>query len=104
MSWICHTNSHNSAGVNTLLTWTLGALTLLLVLWLRIIPRLELSRAKHRSLDGHSRWARRLARLVPFYEYDAARFFSVDGAPEEVAARRRGTSELGVAGAAGEAA
>ncbi len=52
--------------------------------------RLDLSRAKHRSLAGHSRLARRIARLVPFYEYDEARFFSSDDAPEEIAARRRG--------------
>ncbi|MGH8478585.1 MAG: aminotransferase class III-fold pyridoxal phosphate-dependent enzyme [Gammaproteobacteria bacterium] len=51
--------------------------------------RLDLSRAKHRSLAGHSRLARRIARLVPFYEYDEARFFSSDDAPEEIAARRR---------------
>ncbi|MGH2822824.1 MAG: aminotransferase class III-fold pyridoxal phosphate-dependent enzyme [Thermoleophilaceae bacterium] len=51
--------------------------------------RLALSRAKHRSLAGHSRLAWRIARLVPFYEYDEARFFSSDDAPEEIAARRR---------------
>ena len=37
--------------------------------------RLELSRAKHRSLAGHARMARRLAGFVPFYEYDEDRFF-----------------------------
>src|SRR5262249_15290081 len=47
------------------------------------------SRAKHRSLAGHSRLARRVARLVPFYEYDEARFFSSDDAPAEIVARRR---------------
>jgi glutamate-1-semialdehyde 2,1-aminomutase len=50
--------------------------------------RLDLSQAKHRSLAGHARIARRLAALVPFYDYDAARFFSADGAPAEIAARR----------------
>ena len=53
------------------------------------LRRLELSRAKHRSLAGHSRLARRVAGLVPFYEYDETRFFSSDDAPEEIAARRR---------------
>ena len=53
------------------------------------LRRLELSRAKHRSLAGHARLARRVAGLVPFYEYDEARFFSSDDAPEEIAARRR---------------
>ena len=51
--------------------------------------RLNLSLAKHRSLAGHPRLARRLASLVPFYEYDEARFYGVDGAPEDVVAQRR---------------
>jgi len=51
--------------------------------------RLQLSLAKHRSLTGHSRMARRFASLVPFYEYDESHFFRADGAPEEVAAARR---------------
>jgi glutamate-1-semialdehyde 2,1-aminomutase len=51
--------------------------------------RFELSQAKHPSLSGHARIARRLARLVPFYEYDAERFFCCDGAPHDIAARRR---------------
>ena len=55
----------------------------------RIKRRLELSRAKHRSLAGHSRMAKRVARLIPFYEYDEARFFCADGAPDDVVALRR---------------
>jgi len=51
--------------------------------------RLELSQAKHRSLAGHSRIARRLAGFVPFYDYDEDRFFASDDAPEEIVARRR---------------
>jgi glutamate-1-semialdehyde 2,1-aminomutase len=51
--------------------------------------RLELSKAKHKSLAGHPRIARFVASLVPFYQYDEARFFSADAAPDEVAARRR---------------
>ena len=51
--------------------------------------RLELSRAKHRSLAGHSRWAKRLAALIPGYAYDGRRFFDSDGAPESVAQQRR---------------
>jgi glutamate-1-semialdehyde 2,1-aminomutase len=50
---------------------------------------LRLSQAKHWSLAGHARIARRLASLVPFYEYDETRFFRCDDAPEEIAARRR---------------
>ena len=51
--------------------------------------RLQLSRAKHRSLTGHSKMARRFARLVPFYEYDEFRFFAADAAPAAVASLRR---------------
>jgi glutamate-1-semialdehyde 2,1-aminomutase len=51
--------------------------------------RLELSRAKHRSIAGHARMARRIGSLIPFYEYDERQFFRSDDAPEEVAERRR---------------
>jgi len=52
--------------------------------------RLELSRAKHRSLAGHSRMAKRLARWLPGYAYDEARFFAADEASADIVARRRG--------------
>src|SRR6266851_3156843 len=52
--------------------------------------RLQLSKAKHRSLNGHARIARRIASLVPFYEYDEGRFFRSDNAPAKIAALRRG--------------
>jgi glutamate-1-semialdehyde 2,1-aminomutase len=55
----------------------------------RLKRRLELSRAKHPSLAGHSRMAKRMARLIPYYEYDETRFFSADRAPAEVVQRRR---------------
>ena len=55
--------------------------------------RLELSFGKHASLAGHSRLARRLARLVTHYDLDATRFFAADGAPAEVAARRAAAFE-----------
>src|SRR5262245_11377185 len=51
--------------------------------------RLELSRAKHPSLTGHARIARRVAALVPYYAYDEQRFFRSDGAPAPIAERRR---------------
>ena len=38
-------------------------------------PRLELSLAKHRSLAGHARLARRVASLIPGYELGEERFF-----------------------------
>jgi glutamate-1-semialdehyde 2,1-aminomutase len=55
----------------------------------KVKSRLELSKAKHPSLGGHSRIARCVARLLPFYQYDETRIFQADGAPDAVAARRR---------------
>jgi glutamate-1-semialdehyde 2,1-aminomutase len=51
--------------------------------------RLELSRAKHRSLAGHSRIAKRIAGLLPGYNYDETMFFNSDGASSVVVERRR---------------
>jgi len=51
--------------------------------------RLELSRAKHRSLSGHPRIAQVMASWVPVYEHGEARIFKVDGAPYDVVAQRR---------------
>ena len=51
--------------------------------------RLELSRAKHRSLAGHSRIAKRIAGLLPGYNYDENVFFNSDGASSAVVERRR---------------
>jgi glutamate-1-semialdehyde 2,1-aminomutase len=62
---------------------------LLLFLGGRLHARLQLSRAKHRSLAGHSRMARRFASWVPFYEYDESSFFGVDRAPANIVAARR---------------
>jgi len=50
--------------------------------------RLKLSRAKHKSLTGHVRMAKRIAGMIPFYAYDERRFFRADDPPEEVAAAR----------------
>ena len=55
--------------------------------------RLQLSKAKHPSLTGHARMARRMASLVPFYQYDGDRFFAADGAPDAVAGERRADFE-----------
>lgn len=72
----------------TLVLYALAAL-ILAALLRKLKIRLELSKAKHPSLTGHSRMARRLAALMPYYEYDEAQFFRADDAPEEIAARRR---------------
>ena len=72
-------------------TFALSALTLALAAWLapRAHRRLQLSRAKHRSLAGHSRMAKRVAGLIPGYAYDEVAFFASDGASEDVVARRK---------------
>ena len=55
----------------------------------KVKARLALSRAKHRSLTGHSKMSRRVARLVPFYEFSSEEFFRADDAPPAVAAQRK---------------
>ena len=49
----------------------------------KLHARLALSRAKHRSLTGHSKMSRMVARLIPFYEFDINDFFCSDGAPAD---------------------
>lgn len=72
----------------TLAFWALGGAAFAATLP-RLIRRLELSRAKHPSLTGHSRMAKRVASWLPGYAYGEERFFNSDGAPAEVAAQRR---------------
>jgi len=68
-------------------TWIgLGALAALAP---AIHRRIQLSRAKHRSLAGHSRMAKRLARWLPGYSYSEQQFFDCDGAPENIRHLRR---------------
>jgi glutamate-1-semialdehyde 2,1-aminomutase len=55
----------------------------------KLKTRLELSKAKHWSLTGHARMARRVAALIPSYQFGEAEFFCCDGATDEVAGRRR---------------
>lgn len=54
----------------------------------KVYTRLQLSMAKHPSLAGHSRMAKRVARLIPHYSFNQDVFFKVDGAPEEIALLR----------------
>ncbi|HJU30496.1 MAG TPA: aminotransferase class III-fold pyridoxal phosphate-dependent enzyme [Hyphomicrobiaceae bacterium] len=72
----------------TLALCALGAVAAAAVV-ARAKARLDLSRAKHKSLAGHARMASRVAGLVPFYEFGEDRFFDSDGAPGDVARRRR---------------
>jgi glutamate-1-semialdehyde 2,1-aminomutase len=74
--------------LTTILSSTAGA-AVLAAAFTKGRARLELSLAKHRSLTGHPRTARRIASLIPFYDYDENLFFCSDGAPADVAARRR---------------
>src|SRR6266481_8836010 len=55
----------------------------------KLQARLALSRAKHRSLTGHSKMSKMVARLVPHYEFDIGDFFCSDGAPADVAMQRQ---------------
>jgi glutamate-1-semialdehyde 2,1-aminomutase len=61
----------------------------LVALFIKLKARLALSKAKHRSIEGHARMSRRLARLLPFYEYDESQFFRADDAPAEIETSRR---------------
>ncbi|MGE5158053.1 MAG: aminotransferase class III-fold pyridoxal phosphate-dependent enzyme [Gemmatimonas sp.] len=55
----------------------------------KLTARIALSRAKHRSLSGHSKLSKLAARLIPHYEFDINDFFRSDGAPAEVATKRQ---------------
>jgi glutamate-1-semialdehyde 2,1-aminomutase len=66
----------------------IGAVTAALALP-KVKERLELSKAKHPSLAGHARMARRIASWIPYYEYDESRFYDCDNAPADVVAKRR---------------
>jgi glutamate-1-semialdehyde 2,1-aminomutase len=55
----------------------------------KLHARLALSRAKHRSLTGHSKMSRLVARMLPFYEFDINDFFQSDGAPAAVSTQRQ---------------
>ena len=68
--------------------YALGAIALVALL-VKTKSRLDLSRAKHRSIEGHARMSRRLARLLPFYEYDESRIFRADDAPADIESHRR---------------
>ena len=68
------------------LALSLGALALTIPY---VKKRLELSRAKHPSLTGHSRMAKRVVSFLPGYEFSEEQFFSCDDAPQNVAEVRR---------------
>ena len=51
--------------------------------------RLQLSRAKHPGLVGHAKLGKRVAGLIPFYDYDEQRFFAADDPPAHLIEQRR---------------
>jgi glutamate-1-semialdehyde 2,1-aminomutase len=79
---------NETLGLNTLALYGAGAGALLVGLK-KVKQRAELSLAKHGSLAGHPRNARRIAALLPSYSYSEAHVFGLDGAPEDVILRRR---------------
>ena len=76
-------------GMTGLAFYSLGGAALAASLT-KIKRRLELSRAKHGSITGHARLSRRLASFIPDYGTGDSEFFCSDGAPVEIATRRRG--------------
>src|SRR5262245_13694327 len=76
------------SGTTTFALFAAGAAAVLTTSVVKLKSRLALSRAKHRSLGGHARLSRRVARLIPFYAYDDAQVFHSDKPPEEIATAR----------------
>jgi len=59
------------------------------ILLRKLYIRLQLSQAKHPSLRGHAKMSRRVARLIPFFQYDKNQFFNSDGACADIIKQRR---------------
>jgi glutamate-1-semialdehyde 2,1-aminomutase len=72
-----------------ILSLAVGAVAVTAAVAPKVKARIELSRAKHRSLAGHSKMSRRISRLIPRYEFDINDFFCSDGAPQDIATRRQ---------------
>jgi glutamate-1-semialdehyde 2,1-aminomutase len=66
---------------------------IILLISRKVFIRLRLSRAKHPSLRGHSKWSRRIIRFIPYFEYDENSFYNSDAAPDDVAQKRRNGME-----------
>jgi glutamate-1-semialdehyde 2,1-aminomutase len=72
-----------------------GLATLVAVLLFRRgTARIALSQAKHRSLRGHSKWSRRVAKYIRPFDYLGERFYTSDLAPSSIATLRRQAIEL----------
>lgn len=79
---------HMDSNITTLALYGLGGVAAIAAA-AKAKTRFELSRAKHASLTGHVRMSRRMAALIPFYEFGPDRAFAVDGAPADVVERRK---------------
>ncbi len=79
--------------VNEALTWYVLSGGAALYAAVRAKARLELSLAKHRSLAGHPRMARRIAAWMPHYSYGEHQALALDGAPDDVVATRTAALE-----------
>ena len=88
-TWVSKTWAMTAWATATLALYGVGGAALATSL-VKLRRRFDLSQAKHASLTGHARLARRLAAWVPFYDYDETRFFCSDDAPADIAAHRRG--------------
>jgi len=71
------------------LVWSLLGAAAAVGVWDKARARLRLSQAKHPSLAGHVRMAKRVAGLVPNYALGDNAFYNADGAPIQVTGRRR---------------
>lgn len=84
-----------TGGNNTLTTllYFIGGTALFassLFLLLKLYRRLQLSFAKHPTLQGHSKMLRMSSKWVPRYNIKGEQFFGCDGAPIEISKIRRG--------------
>jgi glutamate-1-semialdehyde 2,1-aminomutase len=72
-------------------TWLAGIAGAAVAVWAagKGARRLRLSRAKAKGAAGHVRMAKRMAGLIPFYEFAGDDFFRADDAPDEVVATRK---------------
>jgi len=74
--------------IMTIALWGLTGV-LGIALAMKVTERLQLSFAKHPSLGGHLRMAKRVAKWIPGYSYAQDKWFTADGAPQAIADQRR---------------
>ena len=83
---------NESIGISTVLMAGVGSAALFAA-FQKVRARAELSLAKHKSLAGHPRTAKRIAAMLPTYHYDESQVFSLDGAPPAIVAQRKAAFE-----------